>query len=201
MLLALYSIHTQGSQYSCGTIQLCCSRHERAVSARGGHRQDLQQDRWRPRLVERRGQRQGNKASKWSEIKLQILQYKQYKFTLFPCFFQIGWFPSTYVDEEGVQWNSGVKDHPIKSTALGEDSLSSFSLETHFTMNISTFVSFRHVRICFFSLSRNICVISVKKTAPSLFVLSGGRRKLNGAELALKWPKDKHGFKFGQKHL
>ncbi len=83
----------------------------------------------------------------------------------------------------------------------GRGLFDSFSLETHFTMNISTFVSFRHVRICFFSLSRNICVISVKKTAPSLFVLSGGRRKLNGAELALKWPKDKHGFKFGQKHL
>ncbi len=127
MLLALYSIHTQGSQYSCGAIQLCCSRHERAVSARGGHRQDLQQDRWRPRLVERRGQRQGNKASKWSEIKLQILQYKQYKFTLFPFFIQIGWFPSTYVDEEGVQWNSGVKDHPIKSTAPGEDSMISMA--------------------------------------------------------------------------
>uniref|UniRef100_A0A8C2G033 Vav 2 guanine nucleotide exchange factor n=1 Tax=Cyprinus carpio TaxID=7962 RepID=A0A8C2G033_CYPCA len=64
MLLALNSIHTQGSQHSCGAIQLCCSRHARAVPARRGYRQDLQQDWWRPRLVERRGQRQGNKASK-----------------------------------------------------------------------------------------------------------------------------------------
>uniref|UniRef100_A0A8C1J4X5 Vav 2 guanine nucleotide exchange factor n=1 Tax=Cyprinus carpio TaxID=7962 RepID=A0A8C1J4X5_CYPCA len=53
-----------GSQHSCGAIQLCCSRHARAVPARRGYRQDLQQDWWRPRLVERRGQRQGNKASK-----------------------------------------------------------------------------------------------------------------------------------------
>lgn len=32
----------------------------------------------------------------------------------------------------------------------GNISWKSFSLETHFTMNICTFVSFRHVRICFF---------------------------------------------------
>lgn len=49
----------------------------------------------------------------------------------------------------------------------------------------------------FFPLSRNVCVISVKKTARSLFVLSVGRRKL-WTEQNLKWPKDKHGFKFVQ---
>ncbi len=138
-----------------------------------------------------KGEANGRVIKQANALKLSFKYYNISNINLhyFPVFFQIGWFPSTYVDEEGVQWNSGVKDHPIKSTALGEDSLSSFSLETHFTMNISTFVSFRHVRICFFSLSRNICVISVKKTAPSLFVLSGGRRKLNGAELALKWPR------------
>lgn len=49
----------------------------------------------------------------------------------------------------------------------------------------------------FFPLFWNVCVISVKKTARSLFVLSVGRRKL-WTEQNLKWPKDKHGFKFVQ---
>lgn len=52
-----HSVHAAGGQHGGGQVQLCGAGHEGAVAARRRHRQDLQQDRRRPGMVERRGQR------------------------------------------------------------------------------------------------------------------------------------------------
>lgn len=74
---------------------------------------------------------------------------------------RIGWFPSTYVDEEGVQWSSGVRDHPIRLRSDPHPSgrtlwfplkhlVEDFLLETNFTTSICTSVPIVVYKYAFF---------------------------------------------------
>lgn len=58
-----------------------------------------------------------------------------------------------------------------------------FSLETYFTMNICTSVSFHHVRICFFPFSECLCDLCEENCSESVCSQCREEETVNRAEL------------------